>query len=152
MSPLNIYSRRENQLSETTNLVCNQCRQATLVAFRIFVINSPGELFFQHHLSTGELSKTQQEEVIQKGQLIFQVHLFTSDETKFRSKRYKPKLFRSKNETYSVRDQLPGELFEGGSYFSMSVPRGGGGKSRGGVIQGNTVFDQHILQFFLCSF
>ena len=39
-----------------------------------------------------------------------------------------------KNETDSVRDELPGEIFEGGGVIIMSVPRGGGG-----VSQGNTV-------------
>ena len=59
------------------------------------------------------------------------------------------KPFRSKNDTYSVRDELPGELFEGGSYFSMLMPRRGvnreGSFSRG-VIQGYTV-NQIMEQF-----
>ena len=36
---------------------------------------------------------------------------------KFSLNRCKTKPFRSKNDTYSVRDALPRELFEGGSYF-----------------------------------
>ena len=51
------------------------------------------------------------------GELLFHYHLFTSDQTKLRSNRCKTMIFRSKNETYSVRDELPGELIEGGSYF-----------------------------------
>ena len=39
-------------------------------------------------------------------------------DTKFRSNRCKTKLFRSNNNTYTVRGELHGELlFEGGSYF-----------------------------------
>ena len=36
-------------------------------------------------------------------------------------------LFRSKNETDSVRDELPGKVFKGGSYFCDVGAEGGGG-------------------------
>ena len=68
----------------------------------------------------------------------------------------KTKLFTSKNETYGVHDELPGELFEGGSYFfeasaeRESYSRGGGG-GWGGGIQGNKVNWNAILYSCECS-
>ena len=86
--------------------------------YRISVINSPGSYFFKTTL---------------EGELLFQSQLFTSDKTKFRSKWCKIiKALWSKNEPYSLHDELPGELFEGGSYFfDVGAKRGGGG----GVIE-----------------
>ena len=49
---------------------------------------------------------------IQEGELFFQCHLFTFERTKFISNHCKTKLFRSKNDTVCVHDELPGELFK----------------------------------------
>ena len=59
----------------------------------------------------GELFKR---EVIQKGSYFFNV-IFSllTDKISFQT----VVKLRSKDETYSVRDELPGELFEGGRYF-----------------------------------
>ena len=95
----------------------------------ISVINSPGELFFQHHRLRGSYWRGA---VIQEGSY-FLTAIF-SLLTKQNSGQNK--LFRPKNETYTVRDELPGELFEGGSYFRCQRREGGvyreGSYSRGG--------------------
>ena len=117
-------------------------------AYRISTINSPGELFFQHHLLRGSHSRGG---VIQEGELFFQCHFFTFDRTKFIFNCCKTKLFRSQNEIYShVHDELPGELFEGGSYFSMSVRRGGGGGEE--LIERGSYSRKYGISSFFFSF
>ena len=55
--------------------------------------------------------------VIHEGELFFQCHLSTFYKMKSISNRCKTKIFRAKDETYSVRNELPGAFLEGGSYF-----------------------------------
>ena len=79
--------------------------------------------------------------VIQEGELFrrgsYSGGSFISDKTKFRSNHCKPKLFRSKNEIFSVCHELPRELFEEGSrFFDVGTERWS--SSREGVVQGNT--------------
>ena len=63
------------------------------------------------------------------------------DKKKFRSNRWKTMLLRSKNDTYSTSDELPGELFEKQtSFFDVDAEREvhrAGELFKGEVIQGN---------------
>ena len=102
----------------------------------ISVINSRGELFFQHHLLRGG-------GVIQKGTysgggFILSMSSFpTFEGTESISNRCKTKLFGQRT-IPRVHDELTGELFEGGSYFFWCWCREGK-LFKGGVIQGNMV-------------
>ena len=104
------------------------------------------KLIFQHHL-WGKV--IQERELFRRGVIFFQCHLSAFYKTKSRSNRCKTKIFRSKDETFCARDDLPGPgsyLREGVIFRCRCREGGGGGVFKGEVIQGQ--FFGQVLSFW----